>query len=157
MVTAFFGVGAGLEAVGDWDLLRQMYRQWPLFHAVVHNAELALVKADLDIARRYALLLDNPADGERLWRVIRDEYERAKAALLRVVEQDELLAGAGWLQRSVQARNPYVDVLNFAQVELLGRRAKLLNQSRPNGELDAVEQQLRLSVQGIAAGLRNTG
>ena len=104
----------------------------------------------------YAELLDrNEAPGSP-WRLYRDEFDKARRAVLAATGHGELMEGAHWLKRSIQRRNPDVDVLNFLQVELMRRR----NAAAVRGdseELEKINQQLRHSVQGIAAGLRTTG
>ena len=111
---------------------------------MIHNAELALAKCDMQIARHYAELVK---DGQamRLFETICTEYNRTRVLVLETAQRDELLAGIDWLQRSVRVRNPYIDPLNLIQVELIRRGLD------PQGDL------LRQSVQAIAAGLRNTG
>lgn len=143
LLTGWYGLGSGLATI-DSETRRAMYAGWPMFRGMIHNAELALAKCDMQIAMHYAQLVD---DGQslRLYETIAAEYERSKAIVLDTAQSDELLAGIDWLQRSVKVRNPYVDPLNLIQVELLRRGAD------PHGDL------LRQSVQAIAAGLRNTG
>ncbi|MDX1682328.1 MAG: phosphoenolpyruvate carboxylase, partial [Phycisphaeraceae bacterium] len=152
MITAFYGLGTALEAAagdGDegWEQLAGMYRQWPMFKAMIDNAELALAKADMEIAHAYARQVDAGDTGERIWNQIRQEYERSRSALLRVTGREELLEAVPWLQRSIRVRNPYVDPLNFIQVELMRR----------DRDGQSVDDLLRQSVQGIASGLRTTG
>ncbi len=154
-LTAFFGLGTGLTAANeqlgdDWATLRAMFKGWPFFRAVIHNAELAVAKCDLEIAHAYADLADNPEGAQAIWTRIRDEYEATRHAILKIADRDDLLGSVPWLQRSIQVRNPYVDPLNFIQVELLRRR-------RQGDESPELLNALRLTVQGIAAGLRTTG
>lgn len=153
LVPAFFGLGTGLQsaAEGDWRPFQDMYGNWPFFRAVIDNAELALAKCDMAIGRAYAALLDDADAGQRLWTVIRDEYEVSRRAVLHITGRDELLDATPWLQRSIRVRNPYVDPLNFIQVELMRR----LPDDAP--QMDPLRELLRLSVQGVAAGLRTTG
>ncbi len=156
-ITAFFGIGAGLEAAnqqlgGDWQVLRDMYARWPFFRAVIDNTELALAKVDMPIAHAYADLCEDAAAGHRLWAMVRAEFDASRAAVLAVTQQDELMSESQWLQRSIKVRNPYVDALSFVQVELL-------KQLRAAGESPepALVNALKLTVQGVAAGLRTTG
>jgi len=157
MITAFFGVGTGLHAAAgdDWSVLRDMYARWPFFTAVIDNAELALAKCDMSIAKEYANLLDDQATGERLWRMIHDEYELSRDAVLRITGRSSLLEGTPWLQRSIRVRNPYIDPLNFIQGELMRR---LRDTSDGDGaHPQRLHELLRLSVQGVSAGMRTTG
>lgn len=157
-LTAFFGLGTGLETAGDagWDAWRAMYQRWPMFQAIIDNAELALAKFDRPIAEKYAALVPDDQPGPGIWDTIREEFERSRDAVLKITGRNELLAGTPWLRRSIRVRNPYVDPINLIQIELI-RRLRA-----PDGELseeqeDRLNALLRLSVQGIAAGLRTTG
>jgi len=163
ILPAWYGLGSGLEthaesAGRDWSTLQAMYEDWPLFRATIDNAELALAKADMAIARRYAQLAAG-GDGEAVWTMVRDEYARSRAAVLLVTRQQELLGGVPWLQRSIRERNPYVDPLNLIQIELIRRMRELPDE--PTDEIAAKVSRLRdlirLSIQGVAAGLRTTG
>ncbi len=157
LLTAWFGLGTGLATL-DRDTLKAMYARWPMFKGMIHNAELALAKCDMDIAKHYAQLATPPGSGENesdeetaekgcanLYNTIRDEFDRTRRLVLDITGQPELLAAIPWLQRSIRVRNPYIDPLNLIQVELMRRGRD------PQGDL------LRLSVQAIAAGLRTTG
>jgi len=143
LLTGWYGLGTGLSGI-DIETRRAMYAGWPMFRGMIHNAELALAKCDMQIARHYAELVD---DGQsmRLFETICTEFDRTRALVLDTAQRDDLLAGIDWLQRSVRVRNPYIDPLNLIQVELIRRGLD------PQGDL------LRQSVQAIAAGLRNTG
>ncbi len=156
VLTAFYGLGTGLtmlaEQADGWATLARMYRDWPFFKAVIDNAELALAKCDTEIVRHYAELLPGEA-GRRIAEMICDEYERTKQAVLRITDRTELLADMPWLHRSVAVRNPYVDQLNFIQIELLRR----LHAATDDAQVEALRTPLRMSVQGVAAGLRTTG
>lgn len=143
LLTGWYGLGTGLSGI-DLETRRAMYAGWPMFRGMIHNAELALAKCDMQIAKHYAELVD---DGQsmRLFETICTEFDRTRALVLETAQRDDLLSGIGWLQRSVRVRNPYIDPLNLIQVELIRRGLD------PQGDL------LRQSVQAIAAGLRNTG
>ncbi len=159
-VTAFFGLGVGLsEAAAEVpgghgeSLLRDMYRGWPWFHTLIHNVELALVKANPDAIGWYAALVPE-GPGRDVADVLRADMARTRETVLSVIGHDDLLEGAAWLKASVEERNPYVDVLNLIQVELLGRRSNL---AEGDTKLAATDHALRQTVQGLAAGLRGTG
>ncbi|MFN3168073.1 MAG: phosphoenolpyruvate carboxylase [Phycisphaeraceae bacterium] len=143
LLTAWFGLGTGLATI-DQATRRAMYAGWPMFRGMIQNAELALSKCDMQIARHYADLVGDD-DSTRLYETIEAEYQRSRSVVLCTAQRDELLSGIDWLQRSVRVRNPYLDPLNLIQIELIKRGAD------PHGDL------LRQSVQAIAAGLRNTG
>jgi len=163
-ITAFYGLGRGLTHAaadrGGLDTLRAMYQNWPWFHTLIHNAELALVKANADAIAWYAELVPDPDAGRRIGSMLKADMAQTRELILGVVGHDTLLGGAGWLRRSVEARDPYVDVLNLIQVELMKRRNAALAQDNADDERDAVaalDHALRQTVQGIAAGLRGTG
>lgn len=154
LLPAWFGLGTAIQSFvdredPDWTTLRAMYAEWPMFRALVDNTELALSKADMQIARMYAELTDTP-DSKELWQSISSEFDRSRAAILLIKQNNELLSDVGWLKESVQKRNPYVDPLNLSQVTLLRR----LRADAADGELLDLA---RLSIQGIASGLRTTG
>jgi phosphoenolpyruvate carboxylase len=129
-----------------------MYREWAFFKTLVDNAQLALRTADDVIAGVYATLAE-PADREAVFPRIAEEYGRTEAAIRRLTGQADLLDEAPWLQRSIRVRNPYIDPMNFAQVALLRR----LRENPGEAEAEEMREAVRLSVNGIAAGLRSTG
>ncbi|MGI9254264.1 MAG: phosphoenolpyruvate carboxylase, partial [Thermomicrobiales bacterium] len=143
------GLAAGIERYG-LDTVRSLVQGWPYVNAAIHNAEMALAKADLAIAERYADLLEDDAMRERIWSQIVEEYERTVSLLLLVTDQTELLEDNPVLRRTIDRRNPYVDPLSYVQVDLLRR---LRNDPENPDLLRAV---LR-TVNGIAGGLKNTG
>ncbi len=156
----WYGLGSALDAyaaahgeTGVRDIAR-LYRSWPFLASVIDNAEMILAKADMGVGRRYASLVRD-AEGDRRWAAIEAEFHRTVAWLLRITGRDRLLDGAPVLQRSIGLRNPYVDALSEVQVRLL-RRLRAL----PPDDTDGRAMHLRLvqlSVNGIAAGLQNTG
>jgi phosphoenolpyruvate carboxylase len=143
VLPSWYGCGTAFGEA-DVDELRLLYRDWPFFRALVQNLEMTLAKASIEIAREYLVLVDD----DRLWEPIAEEHARTVAAVLEIVEADELLDRHPVVQRSIHLRNPYVDPMNAIQVELLRRYR--------NGD-DAVVPPLLRSIAGIAAGLRNTG
>jgi phosphoenolpyruvate carboxylase len=150
----WYGLGTAL-ACGDAGRLREMHAGWPFFRAVLDNAEMSLLKADMGIAARYSALAPDRALAGRVFGLVQDEYARTRDAILAITGHGELLAGDPVIQRSVERRNPYVDPLNYLQVAML-RRLRAL--SDPDGaEAEACREVIVLTVNGIAAGLRNTG
>ena len=143
LLPSWYGCGSAFAAA-DVAELRRLYREWPFFRALVQNLEMALAKSSIEIARDYLTLV---AD-DSLWPTIADEHARTVAAVLEIVEADELLDRHPVVQRSVRLRNPYVDPMNAIQVQLLRRYRA--------GDEAAVQPLLR-SIAGIAAALRNTG
>jgi phosphoenolpyruvate carboxylase len=150
----WFGLGAGLGAV-DAGRLREMYAGWPFFRAVLDNAEMSLLKADMGIAALYSELVPDRALADEVFGAIEGEYARTRDAILAVAGHRALMDGDPVIQRSVQLRNPYVDPLNYLQVAMLRRLRALPD---PEGaEAEAWREVIVLTVNGIAAGLRNTG
>lgn len=153
----WYGLGAALQGwAGDeperWQRLRDMYREWPFFRAMIDNAQMALRKADMHIAPLYNRLAA-PQIAAVVFPRLQAEYERTVAAVLRVTGYDDLLADEPWLQRSIRLRNPYIDPLNYAQVALL-RRLRAAGETDPDERL---QRTVWMTINGIAAGLRNTG
>lgn len=152
MLPAWLGVGAALAAAieeGRLPQLRQMYREWPFFHSTVDLIEMVLAKASPEIAARYdAHLVPEPLrpTGADLGSGLRQTIE----AILAVTEHRELLQENRVLRRSIDVRNPYVDPINIVQIEVLRRL-------RREGESPALLDALTVCVNGIAAGMRNTG
>ena len=155
----WYGLGAAFQAyerahgTPGLDELAELYRSWPFFSSMLDNAEMTLAKADIAVARLYAGLATGSA-AARLWARIEAEHERTVRLLLRVSGRARLLDGLPTLQRSIELRNPYVDSLSELQVRLLARLRAL-----PPGDADRPEllRLVQLSVNGIAAGVRNTG
>jgi phosphoenolpyruvate carboxylase len=127
-----------------------MLRNFPLFNDLIRNVELGMAKADIAIARVYASLVCNPELRERVWKVIAEEFERTLRMVLLVKEQERLLEKNPVLSRSIRLRNPYVDPMSLIQVDLL-RRKQL------GDNTEALNYALGATINGIAAGLHNTG
>jgi phosphoenolpyruvate carboxylase len=155
----WYGTGTALAAYraghrrAGLTRLREMYQAWPFFASVLDNAEISLAKADMAVAERYAALARSPGAG-RIWRQIRDDYERSVSEVLDVSGRARLLADAPVLARSIELRNPYVDSLSELQVRLLERLRQLPAGDRARAELLRL---VHLTVSGVAAGLQNTG
>jgi phosphoenolpyruvate carboxylase len=155
VLPAWFGVGYALEkyAAGGGArarLLRAMAERFPLFEDFVSNVEIGMAKADLSIAALYAGLVSDAPLRRRVFPMITQEFERTRRVILRVTGQSRLLERNQVLARSIRLRNPYVDPLSLIQVELLRRKRA----GEESGELNYA---LAATINGIAAGLRNTG
>ncbi|MEE8363942.1 MAG: phosphoenolpyruvate carboxylase, partial [Dehalococcoidia bacterium] len=155
IVPGWYGVGAALEEVrrgGMADTVDEMVREWSFFRAFVSNVEMTLAKTDLDIAALYVAELVPP----ELWPIfdeIKAEYERALEQVLAVTGQERLLDKFPVLQRTLAVREAYIAPLSYMQVSLLARSRR-----EPDGEGDPLLQRaLLLSINGVAAGLKNTG
>jgi phosphoenolpyruvate carboxylase len=161
LIPAWYGLGTALtevkyDDIRAWQTIRTMYREWPFFQATIDNAALALAKADMYVAQRYAELTEDSEIRKRLWQRIAAERDKSRQAILDVVGEKELLASTPWFQSSIDSRNPYIDPLNLIQIEFLKRRrAEAGNEPPP--EADPLRDLLRLTVQGVAAGMRTTG
>jgi phosphoenolpyruvate carboxylase len=156
LLPGWLAVGTAVDALVEEDparrlaLLRRMYRRWPFFRSTISNIEMTLAKTDFQIARQYAGLVGDRASGRRIFRLLEEEYERTVAAVLAITEQRELLEKTPMLKRSIAVRNPYVDPLSYLQVELLARR-------RGGRDDERALNATLLTINGIAAGMRNTG
>ncbi|WP_424004432.1 phosphoenolpyruvate carboxylase [Haloarcula salina] len=149
IIPGWYSIATGLDAYldngGDMETLQEMYENWPFFRTKLDNASLALARTDLEIAREYADLAD-PDLRERIYPRIVSEYEETVEKVLEITGQDGLLS-RDWLEENLERRNPYVDPLNLLQVRLLKQSHRTETERRT----------LRLTVQGIAAGMKNTG
>jgi phosphoenolpyruvate carboxylase len=150
-VPGWYGLGAGLAALEQQEsgLSQRLYREWGFFRSLIDNAQMSLAKTDTSIFQRYASLADN----QTLARAIMEEFERAVSHVKHAIGTP-LLESEGRLRRSIEVRNPYVDPIHIVQVALL-RRYRAARTDDP--ERAHLERALLLSIQGIAAGLRNTG
>jgi phosphoenolpyruvate carboxylase len=158
-VPAWFGVGYALEefmaeAPGNAARLREMMAEVPLFSELVRNVELAMAKADFTIARLYADLVEDVGVRDRVFAMLEEEFLRTRRALLSITGQIELLEANPVLFRSIRLRNPYVDPMSLVQVDLL--RRKRAGEST-DGQNFALNYALGGTINGIAAGLHNTG
>ena len=157
-VPSWYGVGTGIEtwlaedSPARLQTLVEMYQQWPFFRTLLSNVQLGMGRADMAISELYAQLAE-PEVGEAIFEDIRIEFELTQKNVLRITGGDELLQEEPWLNRSIRVRNPYVDPLNYIQVELL----KKLRANPEGPESDTIRQAILQSVNGIAAGLQNVG
>jgi phosphoenolpyruvate carboxylase len=151
MLGAWLGVEEALDravARGEGERLRTMYREWPQFQSAVDLIEMVLAKADGRIAAEYDRRLV-PASLQPVGEDLRARLARAVQAVRAVSGHGDLLEATPVIRRSIDVRNPYVDPLNLVQVELLRRMRE-----RPDPR---VHEALMITVNGIAAGMRNTG
>jgi len=161
MLPGWYGFGSAVEV---WvfehpdkglPFLQELYREWPFFRTLLSNMDMVLAKSSIAIASRYAELVPDAELRERIFGRIRREWHSSIETLLDIMGHDRLLQGNPLLERSIRNRFPYLDPLNHVQVELLKEHRKEL----PDGEV-ADEQVLRgiqLTINGISAGLRNSG
>lgn len=156
---AWYAVGSALEQfvqAGDGRLaiLQTMYRDWQFFRSVIDNLQMALAKADLVIAREYATLVEDSEMGTRMYKTIEAEYERTCQMVLAITGQKEVMDHVPVIQESIRLRNPYVDPLSYIQVQCL---RELRNIRRKAGDDAQLLHEVLMTINGIAAGLRNTG
>jgi phosphoenolpyruvate carboxylase len=155
MLPGWYGFGSAVRA---WlaehregmTLLKEMYRDWPFFTTLLSNMDMVLSKVDLAIASRYAELVADPELRTGIFAQLRNEYEATVAALLEITGASELLADNALLARSIRYRFPYLDPLNHIQVELLRRY-------RAGDHAERTRRGIHLTINGIVAGLRNSG
>lgn len=155
MVPGWYGIGRSLTSVmsenpAAANTLAQMYRSWHFFRAVVNNAQREMARARFEIARHYARLAGR--NGAAFHDRIANDFELARRAILRITGQEALLDNNPIIQKSIALRNPYTDVLNLLQIELIKRY-----RAAPEEEREPLRQAIFLSINGIAAGVQSTG
>ena len=173
VLPSWYGVGLALEAyIAEQDEhlphLQEMYRSWPFMRAFIDNLQMTLSKADMHIARHYSLLVEDEELRHHFSQAIEQEYERTRRMILCIIGKKALLDNTPVLQRSIRLRNPYVDPLSYYQVALLRRLRALggpllLDDATEKTATGAEHERAQLTyavlltINGIAAGLRNTG
>ena len=159
IIPSWFGVGSALAEfcaaeVGNLPLLREMYADWPFFQNTIQNLEMDVAKADMGIARRYAELVTDEAMAAQQFAIIEAEHCLTADFVCQITEQTALLASLPVIQHSITRRNPYVDPINFIQVELL-RRLRAYDKDDP--DRPALQRAVLDTINGIAAGMKTTG
>ncbi|MBV9614759.1 MAG: phosphoenolpyruvate carboxylase, partial [Ktedonobacteraceae bacterium] len=171
VLPSWYGVGGALEEyIGEdaarLEQLRYLYAHWPFWRTFLDNLQMTLSKADMHIAHHYAMLVEDEALRMRLSREMEEEYERTRCNVIRIVGGNALLDTSPVLQQSIRRRNPYVDPLSYFQVALLRRlrasggisdRDPRQESSADECEQDKLTYAVLLTINGIAAGVRNTG
>ena len=158
MLPGWYGFGHAVEAFIANEqhpgeglvLLQEMYRNWPFMQTLLSNMDMVLAKTDMGIASRYAELVRNVAVREEIFTRIQEEWKRSKKWLFAVTGNTELLQDNPTLARSIRNRTPYIDPLNHLQVELLHRY-------RSGEDSPEVQRAIHLTINGVSAGLRNSG
>jgi phosphoenolpyruvate carboxylase len=156
MLPGWYGFGSAVKAWREarpddgMDFLREMYRNWPFFRTLLSNMDMVLSKSSIAIASRYAELVPDAGLRDRIFSRIRQEWRDCVDALLEIMEQDQLLQTNPLLDRSIRNRFPYLDPLNHIQIELIRKhRAETMSEKQLRG--------IQLTINGISAGLRNSG
>lgn len=155
MLPGWYGFGTAVdnwlaENPGGMELLREMYREWPFFASLLSNMDMVLSKTDLAIASRYAALVSDEGLREEIFPRLRAEHQSTVQNLLSITGARDLLQSNPLLARSIRNRFPYLDPLNHIQVELLSRY-------RGGDREERTRRGIHLTINGIAAGLRNSG
>ncbi|MEW8606358.1 MAG: phosphoenolpyruvate carboxylase [Candidatus Thiodiazotropha sp.] len=158
-IPGWYGIGRALQTwrrkkPGRLKTLQGMYRKWPFFHALLNNAQMALIKSDMTIAWEYAKLCHDHTTRDQLFNEIRLEYERTTKQILEIARIEHLLDDSPVLQRSLRRRDSYLDPLNHIQLALLRRYR---HTDLREGEEEMWLRPLLRSINAISAGLRNTG
>jgi phosphoenolpyruvate carboxylase len=162
LLPGWFGLGSALARFVEkrprerWSLLRTMAASWPFFGSTLSNIEMALAKADFQIARQYGTRLV-PREHRKIFERIEAEYSLSRQKLLELTRQRELLEKTPVLKRSIEVRNPYVDPMSYLQVELLSRYRRARQSGGSDKKLSEYLHALLLTINGVAAGMRNTG
>ncbi len=149
-IEAFLNVPEAKEKKARKELLQKMFRQWPFFKTLLANVDMVLAKSDLALARRYAELVTDKRLGKKIFAAIEAEWHRTIDALNLVTGEKNRLASNPALARSIQHRFPYIDPLHHLQLELIRRY-------RAGDDDERLRRGIHISINGIAAGLRNTG
>ncbi len=158
LLPAWYAAGSGLQRFIDEsnniELLQHMYKTWPFFQATINNLQMALIKADLATAEEYTKMVNDEEVRKRIFDQITDEYNLTKDIVLRITGQAELMDHKTNLKESVRLRNPLVDPLNLFQVDLI---SLLRSGSDDDKKAEDLLTEVLLTINGVAAGLRNTG
>jgi phosphoenolpyruvate carboxylase len=153
MLPGWYGFGAAvaeLEKQGRMDALRALYRGSAFFRTTLSNMEMVLAKSNLRIAREYADLVEDRALADAVFQRIAGEWTATRDAVLAITGQTHLLENDPRLEESIRLRLPYIDGLNLLQVDLIRRR-------RRGDEDEDIARGVHMSINGVSAGLRNSG
>lgn len=156
---AWYAAGTGLQSFyqgkeENLKVLQDMYNNYPFFSTLIDTVQMAVAKADMNISKQYTYMVKDEEVRNRIVGLIKEEYKLTKDLLLKVTGQQEILDNVPVIQESIRLRNPYVDPLSYLQVQLLAELRELREQDGDDAEL---LREVLLTINGIAAGLRNTG
>ncbi len=158
-ISGWFGFGSSInkclvENQTSWEELINMHNEWEFFQVLVSNIEMVLLKTDMIIGKEYLKLASNQNSAEEIFKTINHEYELSCETILKITGEENLLDKNKSLQRSLLLRNPYIDPISFIQVKFI---EQFRNKKLPKVQKNLMLQLLRSTVNGIAAGVRNTG
>jgi phosphoenolpyruvate carboxylase len=159
LLPAWYAAGTGLQSYyqdkeENLVVLKEMYENFPFFRTLIDTVQMAVAKADLVIAKEYSAMTSNVEARDRIYGQIESEFKLTKELILKITGEAEILDDVPVIQESIRLRNPYVDPLSYMQVQLLSE----LRDMRERGEDDTeLLREVLLTINGIAAGLRNTG
>jgi phosphoenolpyruvate carboxylase len=156
----WFGLGSALKSMlrrgpKERERLRAMHAGWPFFQTLIDNAQLTMRKADMGIASLYAGLVSDAKVRRRMVSILSAEFELTERSILSITGQKRLLGREPVLLKSVELRNPYIDPLNFIQVDMI-RRLREGTELSPR-ETEEIRAVIELTINGISGGLKNTG
>ncbi|MDF2669960.1 MAG: phosphoenolpyruvate carboxylase [Paenibacillus sp.] len=159
LLPAWYAAGSGLQTFyqgsqENLTILKKMYEEWSFFRTMIDNLQMALGKADLPIAKEYSAMIKEESIASRIFGQIEEEYELTSDLILAITGQKEILDNVPVIQESIRLRNPYVDPLSYMQVQLL---TELRSHEEQSEDYTILLREVLLTINGIAAGLRNTG
>ncbi len=158
-ISGWYGFGYSInkcieEKITTWDNIKKMYDEWEFFKMLVNNIEMVLLKTDMIIGREYVSLCKNKKAASEIFEMINKEYELSINTILKITGENDLLDHNKSLQSSLLLRNPYIDPISFIQVKFIRQYRE---KNFPKSKKDKLVSLLRITVNGIAAGVRNTG
>jgi len=158
-ISGWYGFGSAVMQCIDkklttWEEIRVMYSEWEFFQVLVSNLEMVLVKTDMIIGKEYLSLLPGKSSAKKIFNLINKEFELSRKAIQNITGEENLLDHDKSLQRSLFLRNPYIDPISFIQIKFI---KKFRQENLPKAEREKLLLLLRSTVNGIAAGVRNTG
>lgn len=159
LLPAWYAAGTGLQNFyqnkeENLKIMQEMYEKFSFFTSLIDSLQMAIAKADMNIAHEYAHMSKNDEVRQRIFKLIKEEFKLTSELILKITGQKEILDNVPVIQESIRLRNPYVDPLSYLQVQLLSELRELREQGEDNAEL---LREVLLTINGIAAGLRNTG
>lgn len=159
LLPAWYAAGTAIQQYVGEDqqklaTLQTMYEKFPFFRGLIDNLQMALAKADMKIASQYASMIKDDTIRKRIFSQVEAEYKLTSELILKITNQNEILDNVPVIQESIRLRNPYVDPLSYLQVQLL---QELRSIREEGGDDQVLLREVLLTINGIAAGLRNTG